>query len=115
MTSLIGNRWSVIRSNCICQSWCSEQRISGPASADAGKPQARTWLSQERVGSPWTLGGKSSQGGHVTVWPPHAEPQQLWYLRPSGVAGEIALFSAANGLALGSASATSRDHRPVMS
>jgi Ricin-type beta-trefoil lectin domain-like len=60
-------------------------------------------------------GRKVEPGGHVTVWPPHAEPQQLWYLRPTGVSGEIALFSAANGLALGSVSSTSGDHRPVMS
>lgn len=34
------------------------------------------------------------------LWPPHADRHQLWFLQPSGVAGEALIVSAANGHAL---------------
>lgn len=53
-------------------------------------------------------------GSRVATWPPHAHPHQLWYLRPSGIQGEVTIISAANSLALDSTRETSSDVRPLM-
>lgn len=45
-------------------------------------------------------GNESEPDKWPILWPPHAERQQLWYLRPTGMIGEFAIVSAANGLAL---------------
>ena len=45
---------------------------------------------------------RNQPGGSPHLWSPHAERQQLWFLRPSGVRGEVLIVSADNGLALDS-------------
>jgi hypothetical protein len=45
---------------------------------------------------------RNQQGDEPHLWAPHAERQQLWLLRPSGVKGEVLIVSADNGLALDS-------------
>ena len=57
----------------------------------------------------------SSPDSEVTLWPPHALLHQLWDLRPTGVAGEVAIIAATNGLALDATKETSGDLHPVMS
>ena len=47
-------------------------------------------------------GRRSQAGAQPLLWPPHADRHQLWQLQPSGVAGEVLIVSAANGLALDS-------------
>ncbi len=45
-------------------------------------------------------GGENDDGSIATVYPVAASRRQLWYLRPSGHAGEVLIVSADNGLAL---------------
>jgi hypothetical protein len=45
-------------------------------------------------------GGENDDGSIATVFPVAASRRQLWYLRPSGHAGEVLITSADNGLAL---------------
>jgi hypothetical protein len=58
--------------------------------------------------------GLQHVGARVATWPPHAQPQQLWYLRPSGVKEEAMIISAENGLAVDSTRETSGDIHPLM-
>jgi hypothetical protein len=60
-------------------------------------------------------GNQSEPGNWTILWSPHAERQQLWYLRPTGVIGEFAVVSADNGLALDATRETIGDIHPVMS
>ena len=56
----------------------------------------------------------SGPGNRVILWPPHGLRHQLWHLRPTGVAGEVAIVAVANGLALDATRETSGDPYPVM-
>ena len=60
------------------------------------------------------LHSRPGPGGQAILWPPHALRHQLWQLRPTGVVGEFAIISAANGLALDATSETSGDIHPVI-
>jgi hypothetical protein len=53
----------------------------------------------------------NQSGNRPHLWPPHADRHQLWFLHPSGVAGEVLIVSAANGLALDS---TTDSHKPEL-
>lgn len=53
-------------------------------------------------------------GNKPHLWPPHGLRHQLWYLRPSGVSGEVIIVSAVNGLVLDSTRNITDDPHPVM-
>jgi hypothetical protein len=53
------------------------------------------------------------KGSRIGALPPNADPQQLWYVRPSGVKDQVAIVSAASHLALDSARDNPSDPHPV--
>jgi len=53
-------------------------------------------------------------GAVALMWPPHGHQQQLWELRPSGIAGEVLIISVANGLALDATTPMTGDIKSVM-
>jgi len=58
-------------------------------------------------------GGHNDDGSIATVYPTDAGRRQLWYLRPSGYAGEVLIISADNGLAL-DATRPEDDGKPLL-
>jgi Ricin-type beta-trefoil lectin domain len=78
------------------------------------KPAAGPYLIISRASGLALDTGLQHVGARVATWPPHAESQQLWYLRPSGVKEEAVIISAANGLALDATRETSGDLHPLM-
>lgn len=86
---------------------------------------SRRRFSRRKPAGPYLITGRASglaldtalqfdHGHRVATWPPHAQPQQLWYLRPSGVKDEATIISAASGLAMDSTRDTSDGINPVM-
>jgi hypothetical protein len=82
-------------------------------------------LERDKPANPYLITSRSSglaldateqhgQGHRAATWPPHALSHQLWYLRPSGVKGEVTIISAASGLALDATPETSGDIHPVL-
>jgi hypothetical protein len=78
-----------------------------------GTKNVRALFKQGRNAGPFLLVSRScglaldtafavDNGALPTMYPPHGRRQQLWYLEPSGYAGEIHLLSAESGLALDS-------------
>ena len=57
----------------------------------------------------------SGPGQLLIVFSPHAQPNQLWYLRPTGMADEVSIISAANGMAVDATQETAGDPHPVLS
>lgn len=53
-------------------------------------------------------------GDRPHLWGPHGKPHQLWYLAPSGHAGEVFVVSAANGLVLDGGHGAGEGHHPQM-
>jgi hypothetical protein len=85
----------------------------------------RRWFGRTQHAGPYLVIGRASglaldtglqydPGHRVASYSPHAQKQQLWYLRPGGVKDEVAIISAANGLAWDSGRDTSDGNHPHM-
>src|ERR1039458_6676011 len=89
-------------------------RVDPPRTSRAGDLGPYLIISRA-CGLALDTGNQSEPGNWTILWSPHAERQQLWYLRPTGVIGEFAVVSADNGLALDATRETIGDIHPVMS
>lgn len=56
----------------------------------------------------------TDMGSRPILWPPHGRTHQMWFLRPTGTKGEVAIASADNRLVLDSTVPIGDDVHPVL-